>query len=287
VRSFSTNSRPACGRPPAAAVLAPAATRRPPGHRRHPPPQVIRARPPEEGRSVSDSRTVRRLVALPPGRLADLLVAIPARLTLILEPVLATPTTRTPHPPKHRPDPLQHGLPTSLPAPTLTLTRYKHKEQQRSTEPARHRGATSGPHRSRASRTTPVMKGRPTSQLSSSLLSTSLVAGPPRLSLTRKGSQVQTLSRPPGKPAGQAGSQDPASCFRDLAPGRRAANGQQPRANRRVDRFGLRPDRGSTRWSARRRCRPARESGAIRRRARPPGPRGAPPRLPPAPGRRR
>jgi hypothetical protein len=40
----------------------------------------------------------------------------------------------------------------------------------------------------------------------------------------------------------------------------------------RVDRFGLRPGRRSTRWSARRRCRPARENGANRRRAHPPAP---------------
>jgi hypothetical protein len=45
--------------------------------------------------------------------------------------------------------------------------------------------------------------------------------------------------------------------------------------------------RRATRWSARRRCRPARESGANRRRARPPAPRAAPRRRPPAPERRR
>ena len=54
----------------------------------------------------------------------------------------------------------------------------------------------------------------------------------PCVLLTRKGSQVQSLSRPPPNSAGQAGSQDPASCFGDLVPGCRAANGQQPRENR-------------------------------------------------------
>jgi Sulfatase len=57
---------------------------------------------------------------------------------------------------------------------------------------------------------------------------------PARL-LTRKRSQVQTLSRPPGIVAAQAGSSDPACWFSRLAPGRRAANGQQPRRNRRPD----------------------------------------------------
>jgi hypothetical protein len=46
-------------------------------------------------------------------------------------------------------------------------------------------------------------------------------------SLTRKKSQVQSLSRPPGIAAAQAGSEDAASWFSRLAPGRRAANGQQ------------------------------------------------------------
>jgi Calcium binding len=49
--------------------------------------------------------------------------------------------------------------------------------------------------------------------------------------LTRKRSQVQTLSRPPPIGRAQAGCMSPASCFRHLVPGRRAANGQQPREN--------------------------------------------------------
>jgi hypothetical protein len=58
--------------------------------------------------------TGRRLVALPPGRLADLLGAIPASLTLIVKPVLASPTTRTPKPPKRGLDPIQHDAPSYL-----------------------------------------------------------------------------------------------------------------------------------------------------------------------------
>jgi hypothetical protein len=71
------------------------------------------ARPPEEKIvPVSHGRwTGRRLVALPPGRLADLLGAIPASLTLIVEPVLASATTRTPTPPKRGLDSVQHDAP--------------------------------------------------------------------------------------------------------------------------------------------------------------------------------
>jgi hypothetical protein len=61
---------------------------------------------------------------------------------LVIEPVLGSPTaTPPPEPSPHTPDPVQHGLPTSLPPrPTLILTRQKHKEQQRWTaEPVRFR----------------------------------------------------------------------------------------------------------------------------------------------------
>jgi hypothetical protein len=89
----------------------PATTRRSPGHRPHPRLQVVR-KPGRRRRKivpVSDRRwTGRRLVALPPGRLADLLVAILASLTLIVEPVLASPTTGRPTPPKRGLDPVQH-----------------------------------------------------------------------------------------------------------------------------------------------------------------------------------
>jgi hypothetical protein len=135
-------------------------------------------------------RTGRRLVALPPGRLADLLGAIPASLTLVLEPVLASPTTtRTPRPPKRRHDPVQHGPPTSLPPrPTLILTRHKHKEQKRWTRAAAlpaATGATSWPLSFRASGTTPVMSGRRTPQLSSSFQpSLQLIRPPPILPRT-------------------------------------------------------------------------------------------------------
>jgi hypothetical protein len=56
--------------------------------------------------------TGRRLVALPPGRVADLLGAIPASLTLIVKPVLASPTARTPKPAKRDLDPVQHDAPS-------------------------------------------------------------------------------------------------------------------------------------------------------------------------------
>ena len=53
---------------------------------------------------------------------------------------------------------------------------------------------------------------------------------------TRQKSQVRILLRSPREIAGQAGSEDLASRFRPLVPARRAANGQQPRTNRRADR---------------------------------------------------
>jgi hypothetical protein len=140
-RSFSTNSRPAlraaaCGGRPRAGsdptvTGAPASPSTPGGtnlgRRRRKILPVSHRR-----------RTGRRLIALPPGFLADLLGAIPASLTLILEPVLGSPTTpRAPHPPKRRPDLVQHGPPTSLPAPTLIFIQHKHKERKRWTKPAR------------------------------------------------------------------------------------------------------------------------------------------------------
>ena len=59
---------------------------------------------------VSDSRrTLRRLIAQPPGRVDVLLRAIPARGMLVIEPVLGSPTTtRTPQPPKRGLDPVPH-----------------------------------------------------------------------------------------------------------------------------------------------------------------------------------
>src|SRR5215204_2215603 len=82
-----------------------------------------------QGRPVSDWwRTGRRLVALPPGHLADLLVAIPASLPLILEPVLASPTTtRTPKPGPHRFDSVHHARPPLL-TPTVLLARGNNKK---------------------------------------------------------------------------------------------------------------------------------------------------------------
>jgi hypothetical protein len=61
--------------------------------------------------------------------------------------------------------------------------------------------------------------------------------------LTRKGSQVQTLSRPPTIDAGQAGCSHPACCIRSRTPPPRAANGQQPRENRRPGQLPGRPSR--------------------------------------------
>src|SRR5215213_4985758 len=108
VRSFSTNSRPALraagGRP------RPGNDTTVTGMPVSPSTQVVRARPPEEGRPVSDScRTVRRLEAQPLGRIDVVLRAIPATGTLVIEPALDRLTTpRAPHPPKRRPDPVQH-----------------------------------------------------------------------------------------------------------------------------------------------------------------------------------
>ena len=117
VRTFSTNLRPAlraaaCGGRPRAGsdptvTGAPASPSTPGGtnlgRRRRKILPVSHRR-----------RTGRRLIALPPGFLADLLGAIPASLTLILEPVLASPTTRTPKPPKRGLDPVQHDAPSYL-----------------------------------------------------------------------------------------------------------------------------------------------------------------------------
>jgi hypothetical protein len=51
-------------------------------------------------------------VALPSGRLNLLLRAIPAGRALIIESMHASPTTRTPKPPKHGLDPIQHDAPS-------------------------------------------------------------------------------------------------------------------------------------------------------------------------------
>jgi hypothetical protein len=184
VRSFSTNSRPACGRPPAAATLAPAATRRPPGTRPHP----------HAGHEPTPRRTEEVLLQPSEGQIPVLpgLVQgpIPAGLVLVIEIVLSSRATPSPKPRPHTPDPVQHGQPplltpplSSLPDPT-TRTAPKRDLQ-------RDRRATSGPHSARASGTTPVTSGQPTPQLSSSLLSTSQVVRPPRVSLARRKSRVQ------------------------------------------------------------------------------------------------
>jgi hypothetical protein len=115
-RSFSTNSRPALraasGRPPA--------PQRHDGHRHAASPSTSgrdEASPPGQAAGTSEAGISRRVsVAFPFGRIDVLLRAIPATGTLVIEPVLGSPTTpRAPHPSKRRPDPVQHGPPTSLP----------------------------------------------------------------------------------------------------------------------------------------------------------------------------
>ena len=134
VRSFSTNSRPtlraASGRPPARQ------------RRQVVPNHVAGARP---SRPLDGRRTFRRLVALPPGRLADLVGAIPGSLTRIMEPVLTSPTTtRTPKPGPHPLDPVRHaGLLYSRPL-SSSLDATTRDALNRDLE--RNRGATSGPH---------------------------------------------------------------------------------------------------------------------------------------------
>jgi len=66
--------------------------------------------------ALNRSGTFRRLVALAPGSLADLVGAIPAGLGLIIEAMLASPTTtRTPEPSKRGPDPVRHDERASFP----------------------------------------------------------------------------------------------------------------------------------------------------------------------------
>jgi hypothetical protein len=60
-----------------------------------------------------------------------------------------------------------------------------------------HIGATSGPRTTGSQRTTPVTIGQATTQLTEHTCSSPQVVAPRPGSLTRKGSQVQTLSRPP------------------------------------------------------------------------------------------
>jgi hypothetical protein len=120
----------------------------------HRPPRATRTLAAGQAVRTSEAAGSRRVpVALPPGRLADLPVAIPASLTLILEPVLGTPTTpRPPHPPKRRPDPVQHGSPSSLPrdplsssADTGTRSRGAGPSRLAARTPWGHIGATSLP----------------------------------------------------------------------------------------------------------------------------------------------
>jgi hypothetical protein len=96
-------------------------------------------------------------------------------------------------------------------------------------------GATSGPRTSRSQPTIAVTTGPASASLPGTLPCPPQVARALLRSLTRKRSQVQTLSRPPAITAAQAGSSDPDCRLSHPAPGRQAANGQQPRTNRRAD----------------------------------------------------
>ena len=85
-------------------ALRPAATPRSSGRRPHPLPAMVRTsrRPatPHPPRRASRSRRI--VVALPPGRVDVLLISVPARGTLVMEPLLRGPTTtRTPQPRPH------------------------------------------------------------------------------------------------------------------------------------------------------------------------------------------
>jgi hypothetical protein len=165
VRSFPTTSRPALraagGRPPA--------RRRHDGHRgtsRTSTPRGTNHVAGERPSPTSDSRwTLRRLVALPPGRLPDPLGAIPGSLTRIMEPVFASPTTtRTPNTPERGPDPVQHGRLPLRPAahcPPRPTRQQGAETLNRAGPPAGARWATSGPHPTRGSRTTAVSGGPP------------------------------------------------------------------------------------------------------------------------------
>jgi hypothetical protein len=135
--------------------------------------------------------------------------------------------------PKHRSAAVIHGQPRSVPC---ALQAAGSAIQMRSDGASQARG---GP---RAGRSWAV-NGRSASdnygesrassvQLSGSFWPSTAGHGLSRFALTRKGSQVQTLSRPPTIDAGQAGCEHPAWCIRSRTPPPRAANGQQPRENR-------------------------------------------------------
>jgi hypothetical protein len=190
VRSFPTTSRPALraagGRPPA--------RRRHDGHRgtsRTSTPRGTNHVAGERPSPTSDScRTLRRLVALPPGRLPDPLGAIPGSLTRIMEPVFASPTTtRTPDTPERGPDPVQHGRLPLRPAahcPPRPTQQQGAETLNRAGPPARARGATSGPHPTRGSRTTAVSGGPPMPQASTASHASSQPTCLPRFSLTEE-----------------------------------------------------------------------------------------------------
>jgi hypothetical protein len=83
--------------------------------------------------------------------------------------------------------------------------RPERRDQTRlpSSGPSGHIGATSGPRTTGSQRTTPVTSGQAIASSPSRLDHPPQVTAPLPGSLTRKRSQVQTLSRPPWETAGQ------------------------------------------------------------------------------------
>src|SRR5829696_4705285 len=126
-RLFSTPSRPALRRPPAAAVLAPGAPPREPGHRSHPRHRAATKHPCHRTKAPRALKALRRTAEPLPG-LA--LVLHLARLMLVMELVLFRPTTtRAPNPRECASDPVEHGgLPSCVPQDaTVLLTRLMNK----------------------------------------------------------------------------------------------------------------------------------------------------------------
>jgi len=107
-------------------------------------------------------RTLRRLVAQPPGRLDVLLRAIPATGALVIEPALGSPATpRAQHPPSAA---LIRFSMVRLPLPAPHTDPHP-RQAQGAVMLGRGGSATAGPHCPRASRTTPVTRGWATSQV--------------------------------------------------------------------------------------------------------------------------
>jgi hypothetical protein len=111
--------------------------------------------------------------------------------------VFASPTTtRTPNAPKRGPDPGQHGrLPLCyLSVPAAHSPRYPTPEQGQGPGTLGHIGATPG----QSTRDNSGQRGSVVAPGQWPYTGVALVSQAPRGSVTRKRSQVQTLSRPPG-----------------------------------------------------------------------------------------